>query len=69
MEGGVVSPEGLFFSGLFRGAEAGAGSNTSSPGRLAPRPCHFVCFPPNSQKSLPATDMTGHSEPLGPALM
>ena len=49
MEGGVVSPEGLFFSGLFRGAEAGAGSNTFSPGRLAPRPCHFVCFPPTAR--------------------
>lgn len=45
MEGGVVLPEGLFFSGLFRGAEAGASSNTFCPGRLAPCPCHFVCSP------------------------
>lgn len=42
----------------------------SASGRLAPCPCHFVCYL-KSQKSLRATNMIGHSEadmPLGPVL-
>lgn len=46
MEGGVVLPGGLFFSGLFKGAaplRQGQVATRSAPGRLAPCPCHFVC--------------------------
>lgn len=54
MEGGVVLPEGLFFSGLFKGAaplRPGQVATRSAPGRLAPCPRHFVCSL-KSQKSL-----------------
>lgn len=36
MEGGVVLPEGLFFSGLFSTAETGAGSDTFSSWTFSP---------------------------------
>lgn len=64
MEGEVVLPGGLLFSGLFRGVaplRLGQVAACSPCGRLAPRPRHFVCSP-KSQKSLQATNMTGHSE-------
>lgn len=73
MEGGVVLPGGLFFSGLFRGAaplRPGQAATRSAPRLLAPCPCHSV-YSHKSQKSLPATNMTGHSEagmPLGPVV-
>lgn len=66
----MVSPGGLFFSGLFRGAallRLGQVATCFAPGRLAPCPCHFV-YSLKSQKSLPATNMTGHYKagmPLG----
>lgn len=46
MEGRVVLPEGLFFSGLFRGAEAGAGSNTFCPWTFSPSSLPLRLFPP-----------------------
>lgn len=51
MEGGVVLPGGLFFSGLFSTAEDGARSNTFSPWTFSPLSLPLCLFPPKQEIS------------------
>lgn len=51
MEGGVVLPRGMLFSGLFSAAEDGAGSSTFSPWTFSPLSVPLCLFPPKEEIS------------------